>query len=274
MPIFKLNSRKMSYDDYGSGPLILLLHGSPGTAKSWEPVGKRLAGRFRVIAPDLPGYGETSPQSVGAPPEVGYAGLLIEGLMHKVGVPQIMAGYSYGGVVALNLASRGGIPFRKLILFEPVALKILPLAGELEAFKKASVVFEDYISSFEKGNQQAIQKMVDFWFGPGAFDKLPPKSVSYLINETPANIRDVQATFREHYSTNTLPKIPFPVEVIVGDHSPETTLQIGQAIANLVRTGRLRKIKDANHAMITTHIDAVARIIEGLISHDFASELL
>jgi len=273
MPILEFNSRKISYDDYGSGPIILLLHGTPGNSKSWEPAGKQLADRFRVIAPDLPGYGETTPQSLEDPPEVKYASLLIERLIHKIGVPSIIAGHSYGGVVALNLAIRKDMALQKLVLFEPVALSILPLAGELEIFRKAGFVFEDYIDSFKKGNHQAVQKMIDFWFGDGAFDRLPSKFVSYLIDETPFNIRDVQATFRECYSSDTLQKIHFPVEVIVGDNSPETTLRIGKAIVNLVRIGKLLKMKDANHAMINTHMDAVVRIIEGIHS-DFVKEPL
>ena len=274
MPILEFNNQKISYEDYGTGPIILLLHGSPGNSKSWDPVGKRLADRFRVIAPDLPGYGETSPQSMEDPPEVGYASLLIEELIRKVGVPQIMAGYSYGGVVALNLASRGGLPLQRLILFEPVALKILPVAGEDEAFRKAGFVFEDYIGSFEKGDQRAVRKMIDFWFGVGAFDKFPSPLVSYLVKETPSNIRDVQATFRESYSSDTLQRIGFPVEVIVGDHSPEITLRIGQAIVHLVRTGRLGIMKGANHAMITTHVDAVVRIIGDRGTQEFIGEPL
>lgn len=41
----------------GAGPALLLLHGWPEFSLSWEPVMARLAGRFRVIAPDLRGFG-------------------------------------------------------------------------------------------------------------------------------------------------------------------------------------------------------------------------
>ena len=50
----------MSYEDYGSGPIALLIHGSPGNGKAWARVGERLSKRYRVIAPDLPGYGDTT----------------------------------------------------------------------------------------------------------------------------------------------------------------------------------------------------------------------
>lgn len=268
MPIFRYNGQKISYEDYGSGLIILLIHGSPGNARSWEQVGKRLADRFRVISPDLPGYGETSLQPAGEPPEVGYASRLIERLIGQVGVPFVLAGHSYGGVVALNLALHGGVPLGGMVLVEPVALKILSLVGESEAFAKAKDVFDNYITSFEKGNRRAVQKMVDFWFGTGAFDHLPSQLTAYLVEETASNIRDVRATFNESYSSDTFQRLRIPVEVIIGDHSPDITLRIGQALVDQLWAGRLWKLKNADHALITTHIDALVRIIEGITAAD------
>ncbi len=36
MPILDRDGRKVSYEDYGAGPVALLIHGSPGNAKSWR----------------------------------------------------------------------------------------------------------------------------------------------------------------------------------------------------------------------------------------------
>jgi pimeloyl-ACP methyl ester carboxylesterase len=48
----------------GNGPPVLLLHGYAETSRMWKPLANRLAPRFTVIAPDLPGIGDSSiPQS-------------------------------------------------------------------------------------------------------------------------------------------------------------------------------------------------------------------
>ena len=268
MPIFVDDGRKINYQDYGSGPVALLIHGSFGNAGSWERVGQQLASGYRIIAPDLPGYGETSPQPSEEVPCASYAGRLIEKLIDRIGVPSVVAGHSYGGVVAMNIALKGSIPLRRMVLFEPVAGNILPLAGEMEAFATVKAVFDDYITSFQNGNPRAVQKVIDFWFGPGAFERMPRQFAMLLIEQAALNVQDVQATFNECYSAEAFQLFRFPVDVVIGDRSPDITHRIGQAIATLTPAGRLCKLAGADHAMITRHCDAVAQAIDGKIIVD------
>lgn len=54
------SSSGVAYRRAGSGPSVLLLHGIPGSAASWQPVATRLPGTFDVIVPDLLGFGDSS----------------------------------------------------------------------------------------------------------------------------------------------------------------------------------------------------------------------
>jgi len=259
-----IDDRRLSYEENGAGPVALLIHGSPGNAKAWARVGERLGNRFRVIAPDLPGYGETTRQPPGDEPDVRYACQLIEGLVRHVGPPAVLAGHSYGGVVALAVALRANVPVGALALFEPVALRVLLMAGELEAYLMAKAVFDDYITSFEGGDDRAVQRMVDFWFGKGTFDRMPEPLTNYFLGETAANIQDVRATFRENYSADVFRRLQIPVVTIVGDRSPDITHRIARVIAEHLPSGSVTKLEKANHALTTTHVDAVAQIIAGV----------
>src|SRR6266705_3816973 len=123
MPTIAVDEREPSYEDYGgAGPVVLLVHGSPGNGKTWQRVAERLTGRHRVIAPDLPGHGATPPQPAGAVPDVAYAAALVEALIRPAGAPAVLAGHSYGGVVALAIALRGHVTLGALALLEPVAV--------------------------------------------------------------------------------------------------------------------------------------------------------
>jgi pimeloyl-ACP methyl ester carboxylesterase len=264
MPILETDDGKISYEEYGSGPVALLLHGSPGNAQSWARVGVRLAERYRVVAPDLPGYGETPPQAPEEAPDVGYTCTLLERLIRHVGAPAVLAGHSYGGVVALAVALRSHVSVGALALFEPVALPVLLLTDAWESFHSAQAVFDDYAASFAGGNTRAIQRMIDFWFGAGAFDRLPEAVSTALVQATATNIHDVRATLRERYTPEAFHRLSMPVVTIVGERSPAITHQIARIITAHAPSGSLVQIERANHALTTTHVDAVVHTLTSL----------
>ena len=261
MPRLDVGDKVVSYDDYGGGPVLLLIHGSPGNAKAWLSVGERLSDRYRIIAPDLPGYGATTPQSSAAVPDTIYAAELIEALVASIGTPTVLAGHSYGGVVALAVALRQRFPIGALVLFEPVALRVLSVVGEVAAYEGAKAVFDDYLSRFEGGDHQAIRTIIDFWNRPSVFDQMPDSVKAYLLKETAKNTRDVRATFREEYTLSAFGRLAVPILAVCGARSPAVTQQIAKAIATHTPTGSFVSLENADHALTTTHVDAVAETI-------------
>jgi len=265
MPTLRISDADaIAYDDAGQGPVIVLVHGSPGTSRAWQPVAERLAPRFRVIAPNLPGYGGTTRPAGEEPGDSSYAAGLIEALIAEVGAPAVLAGHSYGGAVALVTTLRGRVKPRGLALFEPVAIPVLAAVGETEAFAAARALFEGYCASFERGDPGAVRIMVDYWFGAGALDQMPAPMREFLVAHTGHNVRDVRATFRDPYSAAALRGLTMPVLCALGSRSPAMMGKIVEAIASHVPRGIIKRIEKANHAMTTTHADAVAALIAEL----------
>src|SRR5215468_3102653 len=94
--------------DVGQGPVVVLLHAFPLSRFMWQPQKDALRDLYRVIAPDLPGFGD-SPPPMGTPTVEGYAdavaGLLDDKDIHD---PVVMAGVSMGGYIALAFAQKYG----------------------------------------------------------------------------------------------------------------------------------------------------------------------
>jgi pimeloyl-ACP methyl ester carboxylesterase len=252
----------VSYEDYGSGPIALLIHGSPGNGKTWQRVGERLAVRHRVIAPDLPGHGPTTPPPPDSTPDPAYAAALIEDLVRATGRPAVVAGHSYGGVVALTLALRRRIPLDALVLLEPVAVPLLLAAGDTEVYRQSNAFFENYVAGVEGGDPQGVRGMVDYWFGPGTFARMPDALRDSMVKGAVANIRDIRATLAQRYAPDDLRALTVPVTTVVGGKSPDVTRRIAEAIATHVSHGALVKLDTANHALIATHPAEVAELIE------------
>jgi pimeloyl-ACP methyl ester carboxylesterase len=262
MPALTVGERDaVAYDDVGRGPLVVLIHGSPGSARAWQPVARLLSPRFRVISPNLPGYGATTRPPPGLPSDSSHAARLIEALLDGLAKPAVLAGHSYGGVVALLLALRGAVKPGALVLFEPVAVPVLAAVGDREGFASAQALFDGYRAAFEAGDRLAVRQMIDYWFGAGAFDEMPEPTREYLINYTGNNIDDVTATFRDSYSVEALRRLAVPTVVVYGGRSPDTMVRIVHAIATHVPGARLERVEGANHALTTTHADLVAQMI-------------
>lgn len=110
---------RLALDDLGSGRAVLLVHGFPSTRALWKGVAPRLvAAGFRVLAPDLAGYGE----SPGAP-DVGMesqAQWLLD-LLDERGVEQVsLVAHDVGTAAAQILAVRAPRRVRTLVLMDGV----------------------------------------------------------------------------------------------------------------------------------------------------------
>jgi len=87
----------------GSGPDVLLLHGLGGTRASLFETAGALSGRYRVHAPDLPGFGSSSKPALGAYNSRWFAEIML-GLMDELGIESAhVVGNSMGGRVALEM---------------------------------------------------------------------------------------------------------------------------------------------------------------------------
>lgn len=109
----------------GAGPAVLLIHGGwTGAAMSWSPVWERLAGRYRVIAPDLPGLGlvETPPRA-----SVQQYAVWLVALLDVLGIERAMCvGNSFGASVACSLAGRAPERCAALVLVNGFAVPKTP----------------------------------------------------------------------------------------------------------------------------------------------------
>jgi pimeloyl-ACP methyl ester carboxylesterase len=98
-----LAAMRLAYDDVGSGDCVVLIHGHPFDRTLWAPQLPALADSFRVLAPDLQGFGE-SPVTPGTVTMREYAAD-VEELLDGLGVARAaVIGLSMGGLVAMELA--------------------------------------------------------------------------------------------------------------------------------------------------------------------------
>jgi pimeloyl-ACP methyl ester carboxylesterase len=138
----------------GTGAPVLLLHGSASAGVMWIPVIDALKSRFRVIAPDLIGYGRTDSWPDGHGFGVDDELRLVEPLLPHAPEGVHVVGHSYGGVVALHLALAGRVSIRSLTLIEPVAFFFLPHAGAQTAWLEIEALGQTYAARIAPGKRK------------------------------------------------------------------------------------------------------------------------
>jgi pimeloyl-ACP methyl ester carboxylesterase len=103
----------------GSGPDVLLLHGLGGTRASLFEAAAELSGRYRVHAPDLPGFGSSCKPALGSYHAEWFAEIML-GLMDELGIDRAhIVGNSMGGRVGIEIGLRAPQRVRALGLLSP-----------------------------------------------------------------------------------------------------------------------------------------------------------
>ncbi len=116
-----------SYLEAGTGEPVILLHGMGTSAKFWQLSIGTLSARFRVIAPDLAGFGGSA-----APPRDGtwpsYPSWLLS-FMDGLGIAKAnLVGHSLGGAIALRFALDHPLRVSRLVLVDSIGLGSGPMA--------------------------------------------------------------------------------------------------------------------------------------------------
>jgi len=119
---------KLHYLTAGHGPAVVLLHGYAQNSRMWRPLIPLLADKFTVIAPDLPGIGESDIPK--GPVDMKWAATRIHALVNSLGFKKTeIVGHDIGLMVAYAYAAQFPTETEKLVLMDA----FLPGIGEWES---------------------------------------------------------------------------------------------------------------------------------------------
>lgn len=101
----------------GSGPVLLLIHGTAASTHSFRDLAEALSGEFEIVMADLPGHGFTGAMDAPSLPRVAQA---LGALLQRIGAePVAAAGHSAGAAVAVRMTLDGNIAPQSLIGLAP-----------------------------------------------------------------------------------------------------------------------------------------------------------
>jgi pimeloyl-ACP methyl ester carboxylesterase len=261
----------IEYVDQGSGEPVVLLHSSGASSAQWRALTQRLAPDYRVIAPDLYGYGASSAWGGRSAFSLAQEAAFVIALLGRLGQPAHLVGHSYGGAVALHVARTRGDLVRGLTVIEPVAFHLLRGGSDrdLAALREIEGVTAGVGRALASGDYDAgYRGFVDYWSGSGTWAGIPMAKRVTLAPQLAKVALDFHATLHEPATLDDFRMLAVPTLVMQGACTKSPTHCICERLATALPEASLMTIPGAGHMLPLTHReqvnDLVMAHIEGL----------
>jgi pimeloyl-ACP methyl ester carboxylesterase len=251
------NGITVSYEQGGSGPLLVLAHGAfSDHHTNWEFVNPALRQNFTTCAIARRGRGETdATHDHGVEDEVDDLVALLE----VVKEPVFLLGHSYGAHCALAAAHRLPGQVRKLVLYEPGRPDLLPgnVLARLEALA-SSGAWDDFAMTFFR---DALHVPIEELEAVRASDLWPP-----IVADAPASHGDIRALTRYKFEAGRYGTLDIPVLMQIGSESPRD-LHLTDALAAVLPNAAIGVLAGQAHEGMTTapdmYVEAVTTFLLG-----------
>ena len=263
-----IEGRRVSYFESGKGAPIVLLHAGGSSGKQWAKTARQLETRFRVIAPDLWGFGDTESWPGEQELTHDHQALLVAGVIeHLCSEPVHLVGHSYGGATAVRLMLRNRPLVRTALLIEPIVMPLLQLAGETKQFQEYCDMAQSFMGNVAAGNlDEAWGVFLDYRNGPGAWEALPEASKERFRAVTGSTVAGFRSNLSNPTSIMDLERLSLPVLVLCGEKTTVPDRRVTEILRDHIPQCRYELIPGAEHMSPLTHPAFIAEAIERHIS--------
>lgn len=249
----------ISVRDEGDGPAVLLLHAFPCDASMWDgQVGPITAAGFRVLVPDLPGFG-SSPLPTD-PPELDYVAVALAQALDERGIDRFaLAGLSLGGYLAMALLRRIPTRVTALMLVDTKAVT------DHEPARRNRLAVADRAVS-EQSTEFLVEAMLPALLGESSRSDRPQvvrQVKAWIRNAAPQTVAWYQrAMARRPDSLVDLQHFAGPALVVFGEEDTVLSPYPEQlAMVDALPDARLATVGAAGHLSAVEKPEAVASLM-------------
>jgi len=245
-------------------PYVIALHCSGGVGRQWRKLQQRLPAGYRLIAPDMIGTAVAGHWSGKRAFSLADEARPIIEMIDRQGGPVHLVGHSYGGGVAMHVATARPERIASLALYEPSAFHLLALLGEegrhgLDEIRSVVAELRDGMAT--GAYEDAARVFVDYWNGTGGFAGMKPEYQADILRYLPKALLDFHALLGEATSLEAYRAITAPVLVMRGEHAPTPTRTIADALLFLLPDAIQIVVEGAGHMGPVTHSEIIAEAI-------------
>lgn len=263
MPELTVEGRRVAFLDQGTGAPVVLLHAGGSSGKQWAKTASLLETGFRVIAPDLWGFGGTEPWAGAEELSHDHQALLVVRVMEAThATPAHVVGHSYGGATAVRLVLARRDLVRTLVLIEPILTPLLKNVGEEATFREYLDMADAFLENAASGRaDEAWQAFIDYRNGPGTWKALPAASRERFVKGTARAVAGFRSNLGNPTSIADLRTLAHPTLVMCGEKTSLPDRRVTEILAQTIPGCRYAIIPGADHMSPLSHPDFIAGAI-------------
>ena len=242
--------------DEGKGFPLVLIHGFLGSSKMWEPQINFFKNHFRVITPDLPGFGKSnkakshnSIQSI--------ANLLMDCLEEKKIDKFYLLGHSMGGMIVQEMAKKYGNKIVKLICYSTGPRGEMP--GRFESVDQSRENLK------KKGLEITVKNIAKTWFVRKENAKYFDICIEAGKQTSAKAADDALIAFKNWNGVDTLKNIKNETLIVWGDQDKSYNLEQIKTLEKSIKKSKLVIFKNCAHNVHLEQPDQFNNIIKNFL---------
>ena len=259
----------------GSGPVLLLLHGTGASSHSWRGLFPLLTRSFTVVAPDLPGHGftaEASADQLSLPGMARAVTALLETLNLQ---PACIAGHSAGAAIALRMCLDATVMPRAVISINGALRPFGGMAAQLFPVMARMLAFNPFVQRFVAARAEdkaAVARLIQ-----GTGSRLDAEGLEFYrrLFSTQSHVAaalGMMASWDLEALQRDLPKLKQPLTLIVGEADKAVPPEDARMIRRQLPHAVIVSMRGAGHLCHEERPEEAAQMIIDAADADHGSD--
>jgi pimeloyl-ACP methyl ester carboxylesterase len=259
MATIQTRAGRVAYHESGSGPAVLLLHATLHDRHDFDPIVETLARKYRTIAVDWPGHGESDPLAFPMETSSPLVADVLEDVVDGLALSRVtLIGNSVGGFAAARLAINRPECVAGLVLVNtggfvaltPMVRAFCRVLGTPAVFRRVAPRF---VRGYMKARTDSDRRIVER---------------TTAMAKTPEGVRNGAALWRnhatkpvEHDLRDRAAELTAPTLIVWGKKDVAIPLRAGRATHDAIRGSRL-ELLDTGHVVFSSDPDGFLAVVE------------